>query len=113
MKGEWKQVRWLIVAGKIRLILNRPTRAWEWGLAASEVGSNGLCFLGQDLALKILEQVSVQDLPGLRAGSGMGWKPFEPEPLPPGWETPPTPWSPYRLLLSFWGCYGNAATRGA
>lgn len=44
MKGEWKQVRWLIVAGKIRLILNRPTRAWEWGLAASEVGSNVCVF---------------------------------------------------------------------
>lgn len=43
MKGGWRQVRWLIVAGKMQFILNGLTRAWEWGLAASEVGSNGLC----------------------------------------------------------------------
>lgn len=82
-------MRWLIVAGKMQFILNGPTRTWEWGLAAGEVGSNGLCLLGEDLVLKIPEQVRVQGLPRLRAGSGMGWKPFEPEPLPPGWKAPP------------------------
>lgn len=72
-----------------------------------EVGSKCFCLLREDLVLTNPEQVSVQGLPRLRAGSGMGWKPFDPEPFPPGWKAP---WSQYHPLLPFWGCCGNAAT---
>lgn len=54
-----------------------------------EVGFDWLCLLRESLVFKIPEQVSVQALPRLKAGGGMGWKPFDPEPLPPGWKAPP------------------------
>lgn len=59
------------------------------GQVVGEVGFDWLCLLRESLVFKIPEQVSVQALPRLKAGGGMGWKPFDPEPLPPGWKAPP------------------------
>lgn len=53
-----------------------------------EVGSDHFCLLREDLVLKNPEQVSVQGPPRLKAGSGKGWKPFHPEPLPPSRKAP-------------------------
>ena len=63
---------------------------------------------GRTWFLKNPGQVSLQGPPRLRVGSGMGWKPSDPEPFPPGRIAPPVGLcSP---LLSFWGCHGNAAS---
>lgn len=86
----------------------RATRAGKWGQAVGEAGSGCFCLLREDLVLKNPEQVSVQGPPRLKTGSGMGWKPFTQN---PSLQAGKHPWSLYHLLLSFWGCSGNAATR--
>lgn len=61
-----------------------------------------VCLLREDL-VPLPTAGSVQGLPRLRAESRMGWEPFDPEPLPPGWRVPPS-WSMCGVLPSLWGC---------
>lgn len=80
----------------------RATKAWKWVQAVGEAGPGCFCLLREDLVLKNPQQVSVRGPPRLKTGSGMGWN--------PSLQAGKHPWSLDHLQLSFWGCYGNAAT---
>lgn len=76
------------------------------GQVVGEVGFDWLCLLRESLVFKIPEQVSVQALPRLKAGGGMGWKPLTQNPfLQAGKHHPLVSVPPLAFLLGvLWQC---------